>query len=320
MSPGQDNGREATELVHRMEARGYACRMAQIGRLAEIGRDFETTRREGGLDETVAAERLGFFQFRPPDDFPGAASVIVVAVPLPQARLVFHWNGRRVPVSVPPAYIRFDDAGAAVREELTSILAPAGRRVAPALLPEKLLAARMGLAAYGRNNITYVAGMGSLLRLATFYTDVPVIEDHWKEPAMLPRCATCRSCARACPTTAITPDRFLLHTERCLVFHNERPGDIPFPGWIEPSWHGCLVGCMECHRACPENARLLDGARDEGEFTEEETAALLSGAQREQLPRELMLKLDRADLLGLFGILSRNLRAVLDSRAKKEPA
>ena len=160
-----------------------------------------------------------------------------------------------------------------------------------------------------------ITSMTRDLRLAASYTDLPFEEEHWGKPEMLPRCETCRSCAGACPTAAIASDRFLLRTERCLVFHNERPGNIPFPDWIEPSSHGCLVGCMECQRACPENARLLDRVKEEGEFTEEETAALLEGIPQEKISSDLTTKLERADLLCLFGILSRNLRAVLERLA-----
>jgi hypothetical protein len=68
---------------------------------------------------------------------------------------------------------------------------------------------------------------------------------------------------------------------------------------------------MECQKACPENAPLLDRVNEEGEFSDEETAALLDGVPREQLSPGLAAKLERSDLLCLFGILSRNLRAVL---------
>jgi epoxyqueuosine reductase len=309
----------AEELERYLQARGCASRMAGISRLADLRDDFSARVRGGELDPAVVRERLGFFDFRPPESLPEAISIIVVAIPLPRARLFFHWHGKLVPVAVPPAYIRFDDAGRSMQRILTEALSASGHRVAPALLPEKLLAARCGLAAYGRNNITYVDGMGSFLRLATFFTDLPCGTERWQEPAMLARCAGCHSCARACPTTAIAPDRFLLHTERCVVFHNERPGSIPFPDWIEPSSHACLVGCLECQRACPENVRFLNKVVEEGEFTDEETILIADGVPLDRLPASLVEKLKCSDLLCLFAILSRNLRAVLSNPAAANP-
>jgi epoxyqueuosine reductase len=41
--------------------------------------------------------------------------------------------------------------------------------VALSLLPLKSLAVRSGLAAYGRNNVCYVPGMGSFLELVGLY-------------------------------------------------------------------------------------------------------------------------------------------------------
>ena len=104
----------------------------------------------------------------------------------------------------------------------------------------------------------------------------------------------------ACPTGAIAADRFLLHAERCLVFHNERPGTVAFPEWIPPSSHGCLVGCMKCQEECPENAGLLDRTVDEGDFSEEDTAVLLDGVSDARIPADLRQKLQRSDLLCLF--------------------
>jgi epoxyqueuosine reductase len=303
----------AQGLMRELQDRGFPCGMAGTNRLQELREDFQRSTQAGVLDADVVRERLGFFEFHPPRALPSAVSMIVVAMPLPKARLVFHRNGRPVVVSVPPAYIGFDEAGRQAQAMLETILAPAGFHVAPALLPEKLLAARCGLAAYGRNNITFVPGMGSFLRLATFFTDVPLEDGTWNAPEMMPRCAGCHSCARACPTSAIAPERFLLHTERCVVFHNERPGSLPLPAWIDPLSHRCLVGCLECQKACPENARFLDRVEDAGEYTQEETAMITGAIPQEQLPADLIAKLEKSDLLCLFGILSRNLRAVLDA-------
>jgi epoxyqueuosine reductase len=305
----------AAELSDRLREPGVACAVVDIGRLAELREEIGRHAGSGALDSGFVEERLGFFDFRPPRDFPSARSIIVTAVPLPQSRVWFHWRGDRVPVTVPPAYIGFDQAGRMVRDLLGGILAPAGYRVETVLLPEKAVAARAGLAAYGRNNIVYVPGMGSLLRLATFYSDLPAEGAAWHAPRMLPRCEHCRTCARACPTGAMEEDRFLLHAERCLVFHNERPGTIPLPDWIPAQRNGCLVGCMECQRVCPENLPYLGNVIDSGEFSGPETQLLLDGCDERDLPPQLLARLRGSDLMCQLHVLSRNLRAVLPNAA-----
>jgi len=55
------------------------------------------------------------------------------------------------------------------------------------------------------------------------------------------RCQTCQACLRACPTGAIAVERFLVRAERCVTFRNEKPGSVPFPAWVNPTWQNCLA-------------------------------------------------------------------------------
>jgi len=299
----------AADIRRAAAKRGWACGFASVSRLAAL-RD-ALAALSPGVDPEVAAERLSFYEFRPPASLPAAASLIVVAVPLPGSRVWLTWKGARMTVMVPPAYLGFDEAGRHVRALLADLLSPLGRRVEPVLLPEKLLAASIGLAVYGRNNLAYVAGMGSFLRLTTFYTDLELEEDRWQLPGQLPRCAGCRACSRQCPTGAISADRFLLRAERCVVFHNERPSRVPFPDWMPASAHQCLVGCMDCQASCPENSVHGGWVEEAGELSAEETTRLLDGLPLEALEPDLKQKLDRLDLTPVYGMLARNLRAIL---------
>jgi epoxyqueuosine reductase len=143
------------------------------------------------------------------------------------------------------------------------------------------------------------------------YSDLPCPDDTWQEAEMLEACGRCRACMRHCPTGAITEDRFLLRAERCLVYHNERPGDVPFPSWIDPSWHNCLEGCMLCQRACPEDKEFWGWIEGREEFSEEETALLLKGGPRSRLAAETVARLERLDILGDLELLPRNLGVFL---------
>jgi len=95
-------------------------------------------------------------------------------------------------------------------------------QIARMALPLKILAVRSELASYGKNNISYIPGMGSFYRLIAFYSDFPCQEDIWLEPQMMKHCHNCSACLDNCPTGAITSGGFLLHAERCITFHNER--------------------------------------------------------------------------------------------------
>jgi hypothetical protein len=115
----------------------------------------------------------------------------------------------------------------------------------------------------------------------------------------------------ACPSRAIDSDRFLIHAERCITFHNERPG--AFPGWLNASWHNSLVGCMVCQNNCPVNRKLMNRSEDGPIFFEEETAALLQGVSRAKMPPAVIDKVVGLDIFEYVDVLGRNLRALLQS-------
>jgi epoxyqueuosine reductase len=185
--------------------------------------------------------------------------------------------------------------------------------VAPAVLPEKLLVVRSGLGAYGRNNVSYVPGLGSFYRPIVLYSDAPCPEDQWHDLQMLERCQSCVACRRACPTGAITAGRFVLRAGRCLTLHNERATEVPFPAWIDPAAHNCLVGCLHCQRVCPENREIWSRVVDGATFTEEETALLREGVPLDQLPATTLDKLQQSGLVDLWQTLPRNLSALLEA-------
>jgi len=322
------------ELFHQLEEWGYKGRVVSIQHLGDLQEEIEGRYKQGLFDEEFYQEWLTGFAFSPPDSLPEARSMIVVAVPQPQTRVTFTWDGERMRFIIPPTYFEQGTENR-VRELLARVLKPAGYRVAEAVLPKKLLAVRSGLAAYGKNNISYVPGMGSFHGLLAVYSDLPAQEDHWQEPQVMESCQNCSACLRHCPVGAIpsaapfdpstglragsaqgklrtgTSERFLLHAERCITFHNEKPGDVPFPAWIDPSWHNCLVGCLHCQRVCPENREFLHWVEEGVEFSQEETALLLQGLALDQLPPATAKKLEQFDMVELLDILPRNLDVFL---------
>jgi epoxyqueuosine reductase len=314
------------ELFSQLTQRGYKGRVVAIQHLGDLQEEIEGRYGEGLFDQELYQTYLAAFAFRPPDSLPEARSIIVVAVPQPQTRVTFTWNGERVRFIIPPTYFEQGTENR-VRELLARVLEPAGYRVAEAVLPKKLLAVRSGLAAYGKNNISYIPGMGSFYGLVVVYSDLPAQEDHWREPQVMESCRNCSACLRHCPVGAIpsatpslrsglrlrtgTSERFLLRAERCITFHNEKPGDVPFPAWIDPSWHNCLIGCLHCQRVCPQNKEFLHWVEERVEFSQEETALLLQGVALDQLPPATAKKLEQSDVIELLDVLPRNLGVLL---------
>ncbi|MCP5103238.1 MAG: hypothetical protein GY950_07665 [bacterium] len=304
-----NNRRLYSKIVSQLEDAGFKGRAASIDHLHELEKEIAHLRDRHTVDETFYRERLTNFRFSVPETLPGARSIIIIAAPQPISQLTFFWNNREYKVIVPPTYSSETDRQA--HHRLMEILEPRGFRAVKARLPEKILATRSGLALYGKNNITYVEGMGSFHRPAAFFTDAPLPEEYWGEPRVMERCQKCSACEKKCPTGAIAPDRFLLYGEKCLTFFNE--SERPFPGWLDVSVFHCLIGCMICQNVCPINKSFFQGIFHAATFSEEETAVLLENRPESQLPPGLLAKLEPTGLLEEYTVLSRNL-AVLFSR------
>jgi epoxyqueuosine reductase len=294
-----------------LEEQSYVGRIVSAEHLLELKQGIEGPHRQGLLDEELYEEYLGAFDFNRLDGVPEAKSLIIVAVPNPPTRITFAWNGQPAAVLVPPTYLHSEEIDKQVEDLLAAALASEGHSVAQAQLPKKLLAVRSGLGQYGKNNISYVSGMGSFHRLVAFFSDLPCPDDNWREPQMLERCTNCTACLRSCPTDAIASERFLVRAERCVTFHNEKPGEVPFPEWIALSAHNCLVGCLQCQRVCPENKDFREWVEEGEQFSEEETTQFVEGLPLDRLPDQTVAKLQRADLTNLLELLPRNLSVLL---------
>jgi epoxyqueuosine reductase len=296
---------------HNLARENCKFRIISTCHLPELQREIENRRDRGQFDEEFAQQYLPRFRFTPPEELRNAKSIVVVAMPRPPTKAIFNWNGKKQSFILPPTYTAYDEKRLHVEHLVAKAVGKEGYKIATPLLPLKLLAARSGLVEYGRNNITYVQDMGSFMRLTAVYSDMPCKSDSWQEPKMMTRCQDCSLCQKACPTGAVSSDRFLLHAENCLTFHNEKKGDIPFPDWIKKPWHNCLVGCMLCQAVCPENKQFLQVIGETAEFNEEETKLLLKGLPCEQIPSSTMKKLKLLSLTDYFDALPRNLSVLL---------
>ncbi|UCF06612.1 MAG: epoxyqueuosine reductase [bacterium] len=298
----------SNKLFARLAKQRMQGRIIAARHLADIQEEIEKYHRDGLLDEELYSEYFRF-TFDLPENAQECRSIIVIAAPQPHVRITFTWNERQVQTVVPPTYLHYKEVYKEIRDDVAATLSAEGYHVFPSSLPEKTLASHSGLGGYGKNNISYVPGLGSYHQLVSFYSDLPPEEDGWSEAQMMEKCQKCTTCIRSCPTGAIPTDRFLLRAERCITFLNERPGD--FPEWIDPSWHTCLIGCLECQRVCPLNKEIEPGTFEIAAFSQEESELILSGVALDRLPDEMVRKLKLADMTRYFNVLPRNLGVLL---------
>jgi epoxyqueuosine reductase len=295
------------QLVEDIKKQGWQVAVVSIARVKDLETEIDSKRQKGLLDPVLFDEYLASFDFACENRLADTRSLIIVGVPQPQIRLVFETGHDSFPVMIPPTYAFSIDQ--LVAGKLDQFLSSTSYHYQKIRLPEKLLAVRSGLAQYGKNNISYIPDLGSFYRPVVFVSNVPCEADSWKEPTVMAECDKCTACMKACPSHAISTDRFQLYAERCLTFCNESTRD--FPDWLRPAWHNSLVGCMICQKVCPANKAVVKWIEAGVTFNANETEHILNGTSKELLPRATVEKLNRQDLLEYYDVLGRNLKALI---------
>ncbi|MCK5129204.1 MAG: hypothetical protein KAQ68_05105 [Clostridiales bacterium] len=294
---------------------GYVSQIVPIERLKDLQKDIEKLKSSDLFSEVINTISNDFYRFSLPGVPFKINSIIIVASPKPLVRVNFKLKAKTVSLF----HHTYVDIGKTtdIKQCLNEILNSKGYHViGAASLPQKLLAVRSGLAKYGRNNITYVDGMGSLQELTTLYSDIPCTNNSWHEIRQMNLCKTCSACINNCPTAAITEERFLIKAERCLTYLNEFVWPKDFPSWLDKSAHNCIHGCILCQIHCPKNRDFISNIIAPIEFNEDETLYLLEGKPLEELPEDLVLKLRKLNLAhGYFELIPRNLKALFDKKS-----
>lgn len=296
----------ADGLIRKAESIGFKMKIIPFACFQDIVEDIGAFGQREDLNnfqKWIATERymldMSKLDFKP-------ESIIMAAVRFKLYTVTFAHQGRRAKTLVDvPVW----------EEEISSFLTEngVGRLFYDYWLPQKRLAVRSGLAEYGKNNICYVNGLGSLITLFTYITDLPCEGEYeWHEVKNMESCESCELCSRRCPTGAIVKDRFLIDNEKCLTSMNEW-GTDDFPDWVPKTAHHRVVNCFLCQECCPGNKGQFADIAGEVDFSEEETELLLAGAKRESLPKELSEKLDRLGMNWFYESLPRNLKAMLEN-------
>lgn len=130
----------AKGLLLRLVEHGYQGRIASIQHLPELQKEIKDRFNKGLFDEEFYRSRLAFFDFGIPEALPDAKSMIIVAVPRPQAQAIFTFKGERKGLILPPTYVAYQKTTNGVVEFLTGILKENGYKAARTLLPLKILA------------------------------------------------------------------------------------------------------------------------------------------------------------------------------------
>ena len=236
---------------------------------------------------------------------PAMKSVIIVAVPslTSYANITFNRNGKKYDlygtVSVPLAK---------TKRYITAAVKKMGYSIKNEFrLPLKRLAVQSGLAEYGKNNITYVKGMGSFLSYLAFSTDMPCKKDSWRKAVVSKDCANCDKCIKNCPTGAIKKDKFLFDVGMCLSFYNENEND--FPEWFPDKAHHTPYDCLKCQVNCPMNSKNLETT--DVFFDEAETKRILKGKPYKDVSKELKAKIAILEL-DKWASIPRNINKLLD--------
>ena len=307
-----------TSILQAVASEGWAARLVPTERRFDLWRELEDRFARGEFDAPFFEERLRSFEQSIKGAPDWAVSILIVAIPDPAFRIRFGWQGQDVALTVPPTFIHWGTLGESRLESLLAgIRGDEIPRTETAILPRKLLATRCGLAKYGRNNLTYVVGMGSYQRLCCLYTDIPCEPGQWHEAEVLDSCGSCGACIRACPAGAIDPDRFLVRAERCITYWHEKPAGVAYPAASDYSWQDQFIGCTHCQAVCPHNRDLLTIEEAGPPFTEEETTMFLRAVAIEELPRETVEKLEQHDILDHLDVLFRNLRNALENGVRR---
>lgn len=104
------------------------------------------------------------------------------------------------------------------------------------MLPHKTVAVMAGVGWIGRNNLLVTEEYGCKLAMCTVLTNAPLPVEPVQEVGS--RCGSCMACVRACPTGALTGEKWTPDTLR------DEMVDV----------NACRL-CLKCMQVCPRNGK-----------------------------------------------------------------
>jgi len=275
--------------------------------IPEIEQEIKQLYIEKKITKTIYRYVSKYFQFNIPKNFLNERYIIIVAIPQKISIVNFKIEGKKFDFIIPPTYI-YKANQDRIYKILLNIFKDS-KKINYAHLPKKLISVRSGLSKYGRNNISYVEGMGSFNRLESYYIDFPLNIDNWDEESIMEECRTCSLCLNACPNNCIRENEFVIKADHCLTYFNENLND--FPDWVDVKSHNSLVGCMVCQNVCPINKKYKKDKVEILSFSEKESEIIIQGLEKNSLPINLNNKLKSINMDEYLPVLSRNIKALM---------
>ena len=229
---------------------------------------------------------LDKMNFTLPEDFPTAKYVLLLVRETKLGLIDINYKGNKCTMMISPGYFGYTkyNPNEIIDFIKEHIIKSTDYRFEhyTGNLHMKSTIVRSGLGRYGRNNLSYVDGMGSFIALLAFLTDYDFENEQFFEMQLMDSCENCRICVSKCPTQAIIGDSTPIDVDKCISLYNENPGE--FPKWLEEQpIHNALFGCMRCQMYCPANSDVMKAPIHLGELTEEETTLLLNGEKDDAL-------------------------------------
>lgn len=300
------------QLKSKLKEYDAECKIVSASHITELESEYNLLLADSKIDKQFVKKYIrNYIDFSVINENPSILSFIIIATPSPQVDVKFYHNESTYCLKIPPQYSDRIKVTGRIKNIAAQIFKNNGYETFSVVLPKKLLAVHSGLAKYGKNNITYISGMGSYHRLTVFASDLPCDHDYWQDLQLLERCNKCKACQINCPTGAIRDDQFIIKAERCLAYHNEQSES--FPKWIESKSHNSIIGCMKCQNICPENKPYKTALNNNVEFSEPETSLILEGISFEHLPEKLQEKICNLSLQRYYKYLSRNIKILIDN-------
>ena len=302
-----------TQLQTKLKDSGAEYKVVSASHIPELESEYYLSLKSMQIDrQFVKKSIMDYIDFSVIKKYPSVQSLIIIATPSPEVELMFNYHDKIYCLNIPPHYSDRIKVTGNIKNITSQIFNTNGYQTFSVVLPKKLLAVHSGLAKYGKNNLSYIPGMGSYHRLTVFATDLPCDHDSWQELEILERCSKCKACQNNCPTGAITASHFLIKAERCLTYYNEQLQ--PLPNWIDPKSLNSIIGCMRCQNICPENKKYKSVMQKKEEFTKTETNLILDAVPFDQLPEKLKHKLIDLSLLRYYKHLPRNVKMLIENK------
>jgi epoxyqueuosine reductase len=268
------------EIVEWAHSRGMLVVINSVKYLENANDKIQKMKSDGKLDPMIFKRYMGWYEKSKDSLSREFKSIIILALPRPAHTISFQMNKDTFTTLLPPTYVNYNPVFERYFSDFSQTFKNKLGNTVLLRAPLKTLAVKLGLAAYGKNNITYVENIGSYHQLMGFATEKelkPYRDSSKTLKDQLEQCDGCDICTNLCPTKAINSRRFLLHAERCLTFFNEREGKLPDDVHISSKLNFCFLGCMACQEFCPANKGLLRIEPTGVIFTTKETNDILKG-------------------------------------------